>query len=108
MARGEHPRAIDAFDRAVEIQDGLPYMEPPYWYYPVHQSLGAVLLEMGELDAAEQAFTTALDSAPNNAWALYGLMQVHQARGDDAAVAELAGQFDQVWAGTGTPDLARL
>ena len=25
-----------------EVEDALAYMEPPYWYYPVRQSLGAV------------------------------------------------------------------
>ena len=33
-----------AYQEAVAVQDGLPYTEPPYWYYPVRQSLGAVRL----------------------------------------------------------------
>lgn len=31
------------FKAAAELQDSLPYMEPPFWYYPARQSLGAAL-----------------------------------------------------------------
>ena len=43
---GDHARAAALFAEAAEIQDRLPYMEPPFWYYPVHQSLGAALLSL--------------------------------------------------------------
>ena len=45
QAEGDYDAAAASFRDAVAIQDGLPYMEPPYWYYPVRQSLGAVLLQ---------------------------------------------------------------
>ena len=32
---------IASFRKAVAIQDAMAYMEPPYLYYPVRQSLGA-------------------------------------------------------------------
>ena len=35
-------------------------MEPPYWYYPVRQSLGAALLAAGRVAEAEVAFRAAL------------------------------------------------
>jgi len=35
--------AVRELEAAVAIQDTLPYMEPPYWYFPVRQTLGAVL-----------------------------------------------------------------
>ncbi len=38
----------------------LTYTEPPYWYYPVRQSLGAVRLRQGKLDEAEKAFRESL------------------------------------------------
>jgi tetratricopeptide (TPR) repeat protein len=31
--------AIALFEKAVAAEETLPYMEPPYWYYPVRQSL---------------------------------------------------------------------
>ena len=32
--QGDKAAAIERFERAAALQDGLPYMEPPYWYYP--------------------------------------------------------------------------
>ena len=43
-------------------------MEPPYWYYPVRQSLAAALMQAGRLDEAEEQFKLALKRAPNNGW----------------------------------------
>ena len=44
QAKGDSQLPIAAFQRAAVLQEGLAYMEPPYWYYPVRQSLGAALL----------------------------------------------------------------
>jgi tetratricopeptide (TPR) repeat protein len=81
LAEGELPAARSAFEQAVAIQERLAYSEPPYWYYPVGQSLAAVLLRLGELDAAEDAFRASLARAPNNGWALYGLSEVYRRMG---------------------------
>jgi tetratricopeptide (TPR) repeat protein len=109
MARGEHARAADAFDRAVAIQDGLPYMEPPYWYYPVRQSLGAALLAAGQAEEAEAVFWQSLLNYPNNGWALYGLAEAHRAQGEDQAAAYTEHLLDRAWAGDrDILDLARL
>jgi hypothetical protein len=47
QARGDLKDAEAEFKAAIAIEDRLPYMEPPYWYYPIRQSLGAVLLMAG-------------------------------------------------------------
>ena len=47
QAQGDTKVAIDKFEQAAALQDSLPYMEPPYWYDPVRQSVGAVLLPAG-------------------------------------------------------------
>ena len=44
MATGNKDEAISHWQKAVEIQDTLRYDEPPDWYYPVRESLGAALL----------------------------------------------------------------
>jgi hypothetical protein len=62
QASGDLPAAIERFRTAVEIQDTLPYMEPPYWYYPVRQSLGAALLGAGRNDEADHV------DASKNLW----------------------------------------
>ena len=108
QADGNLGQAIQEFEVAVEIQDSLPYTEPEYWYYPVRQSLGAALLASGRAADAEQVFRESLIEAPNNAWALYGLMQAYQAQGDEVARAETEKLFTRAWAGREPPDLARL
>ncbi len=99
QADGDHDRAIRELEVAVQIQDSLPYLEPAYWYYPVRQSLGAAQLIAGRTEAAAKTFQSALIDAPNNAWALWGLMQAQQALGDTAAASITRQRFEQAWAG---------
>ena len=108
QAEGNFDRAIQEFEVAVQIQDSLPYLEPEYWYYPVRQSLGAALLMAGRAEEAIEAFRAALIDAPNNGWALYGLMQAYDAQGDQLGKAETEKLFTRAWAGDAPPDLARL
>jgi len=108
QAEGNLERAIQEFEVAVQIQDSLPYLEPEYWYYPVRQSLGATLLMAGRAAEATEVFRAALLDAPNNGWALYGLMQAYEAQNDQPARAEAEKLFSKAWAGEAPPDLARL
>ena len=108
-AAGDHAKAEAALREAAVLQDALPYMEPPYWYYPVRQSLAAVLLEAGRPEAAMREFQASLHEAPNNAFALYGLMLAQEAAGDAAGAKATRALFDRAWAGgTELPQLARL
>ena len=108
QAAGENDRAIEEFRVAVQIQDSIPYMEPPYWYYPVRQSLGAALLTAGRSEEAQAVFQQALLDAPNNGWALFGLMQAETAQGDEAGAAATGKLFERAWAGSAPPALASL
>jgi tetratricopeptide (TPR) repeat protein len=99
LAEGQLPAARAAFEQAVAMQDKLNYSEPPYWYYPVSQSLAAVLLRQGDLAAAEEAFRASLVRAPNNGWALYGLGEVYRRMGRPDALAEVTRRLDAAWAG---------
>jgi tetratricopeptide (TPR) repeat protein len=108
-ASGDLPGAIKAYREAVAVQDALPYMEPPYWYYPVRQSLGVALLRAGRSDEAEQVFRESLARTPSNGWALRGLMEVYQKRGDTAALAATRKRFETTWLGKpGGPPLELL
>jgi tetratricopeptide (TPR) repeat protein len=108
QAQGTHERAVDEFEQAAEIQDALPYLEPPLWYYPVSQSLGAALLQAGRPREAERVFLESLEEVPHNGWALYGLMQAQKAQGDPVA-ADTQTRLEAAWVGSPTGlDLALL
>ena len=108
-ARGDLPAALASYQEAVDVQDTLPYTEPPYWYYPVRQSLGAAQLRAGRLDAAEQTFRASLARTPGNGWALRGLVEVYRQRGDAAALSAAQQRFDSTWLGReGPPALSLL
>src|SRR5262249_43878219 len=73
LAEGDLAAARAAFERAVAVQDGLPYTEPPYWYYPVRQSLAAGLLRMDDLNAAQDAVRARLEQFSNKRHAPFGV-----------------------------------
>ena len=109
QAQGDFDRAIESFRTAAALQDGLPYMEPPFWYYPVRQSLGVTLLMAGRANEAEQVLRQSLVNTPNNAWALFALRHVYEAHGDDFAVGEMSRLFEAAWGGDDSgPDLLRI
>jgi tetratricopeptide (TPR) repeat protein len=99
QGEGNPMAAVEAFRAAVAVQSQLPYMEPPYWYYPVRQSLGAALLQAGKVDEAEQVLRTALVESPNNGWALFALEQALLARGETKAASVVAEAFENAWIG---------
>ena len=63
-ARSEHDRAIKFWQQAVAAADQLPYDEPPVWFYPVRESLGAALLAAGRAADAERVFQRGSRQAP--------------------------------------------
>lgn len=108
-AAGDLEGAARAYEQAVALQDQLSYTEPPYWYYPVRQSLGGVRLRQGRLDDAERAFRDSLVSVRNNGWALAGLAEVYKRKGDRKGEAAAKRAYGKAWFGPADgPDLARL
>jgi tetratricopeptide (TPR) repeat protein len=97
--RGDDDAAVEAFNEAAALQDGMPYMEPPYWYYPVRQSLGAALLEAGRAEEAAEAFRASLEAAPNNGWAIYGLIEAQKTLGDAAGAKASEAALAKTWIG---------
>jgi len=98
-AQGDFAAAAEHYRRAQAIEGTIPYQEPPYWYYPVGQSLGAALLAGGKAAEAREAFQQALLVAPGNGWALWGLAQSEAALGHklEARAAEAA--LERAWLG---------
>jgi tetratricopeptide (TPR) repeat protein len=99
QAQGDSQAAIASFEEAAALQDGLPYTEPPFWYYPVRQTLAAALLQAGRLDEAEAQFKRALERAPNNGWSYYGLAKVYAAQGNAAAAKQAEENLAKTWIG---------
>jgi tetratricopeptide (TPR) repeat protein len=98
-ARGRYGAAANLYRSAITIQDKIPYMEPPYWYYPVHQSLGASLFRAGRYDEARDAFNGALARSPNNGWAIYGLAETERAQGRKVQAAAAEAALKRAWSG---------
>ncbi|MEX2216857.1 MAG: hypothetical protein WD768_22280 [Phycisphaeraceae bacterium] len=94
---GEKKDAIAIMLKAAAAQDALPYMEPPYFYYPVRHTLGAMLLEDGRAAEAEKAYREDLKAFPNNGWSLFGLAKALEAQGKQDEAAKTAAQFKEAW-----------
>ncbi len=107
-SKGDLEGAAKAYEDAVFLEDSLSYMEPPYWYYPIRQSLAAVRLRQGRLEEAERAFRESLARVRNNGWALAGLAEVYRRMGDKASEAEVRQAYGRAWFGPKPPDIARL
>jgi tetratricopeptide (TPR) repeat protein len=108
-AQGDVTAAVAAYGHAVSLQDGLPYLEPPMWYYPIRQSLGAALLEADRADEAIAVFRQGLENNPNQAWLLYGLHIALASAGQAQEAIAARRRFEAVWLGRpGGPVLADL
>jgi len=79
------------------MQDALPYTEPPFWYYPTRQSLGAALLADGRAAEAQLVFEADLEQYPMNGWSLYGLTEALNAQGHTAPAEAARQRFETVW-----------
>ena len=95
--QGDYDIAIEHFEQAVATQDLLPYTEPPFWYYPTRQSLGAALLANGQLTEAEAVFRRDLELYPHNGWSMFGLAQSLEAQGKSDEADEVRHHFDAAW-----------
>jgi len=95
---GKPETAIPHFQEALAIESKGLYFEPPKWYYPVRQSLGAALLKAGRNAEAEQVYRDDLKRFPENGWSLYGLAAALRAQGKTAEAAAVEKRFTKAWA----------
>jgi tetratricopeptide (TPR) repeat protein len=98
-AKKDRDATIVMLREAVAVQDTLKYGEPPDWFFPVRESLGAALLMNGDPTGAEKVFRDDLAQNPRNPRSLWGLHQVllQQKREYDAGFVQK--QFDTSWKG---------
>jgi tetratricopeptide (TPR) repeat protein len=98
-AKKDPDAAIAMLQDAVAIQDTLKYGEPPDWFFPVRESLGAALLLKGDAREAEKVFRDDLDRNPRNPRSLYGLQQTLKKQGRDYDAGFVEKQFKASWKG---------
>jgi tetratricopeptide (TPR) repeat protein len=90
--------AVPLWRKAVSLQDALAYDEPPAWYYPLRESLGAALLRAGHPAEAESVFREGLRRSPRNGRMLFGLLEALRAQHKDEAAAWVQREFEAAWA----------
>src|SRR3989454_10479574 len=102
MAKKDHAGAIGMLTAAVAVQDSLKYGEPPDWFFPVRESLGAALLMKGDAAGAEKVFREDLNRNPRNPRSLFGLHQALKAPGRSYDAQFVDKEFRTSWKGGNT------
>lgn len=97
-AEKQYDKAEEAFRRAIAIEDGLNYNEPPDWFFAVRHHLGSMLLEAGEPAEALAAFTEDLEAFPKNGWSLNGSSAALAAMGHQDQADDMDLKFREAWA----------
>jgi tetratricopeptide (TPR) repeat protein len=93
----------DALTRLRRVQAAVQPLPPEVfapWYFPVGEWIGSILLARGDAAGAEAAYRADLQRTPNNARALYGLMQSLSRQQRTAEARPLAAQIAANWRGT--------
>jgi tetratricopeptide (TPR) repeat protein len=96
-ARGDHAEAVARLSDAVQMQDALIYDEPPIWYFPVREALGAELIAAGQEAQAEAVYRSDLKINPGNPRSLHGLARSLRAEGKEQEAAKYENQFKSAW-----------
>ena len=99
VAKKANSDAVAMLRNAVAIQDTLKYGEPPDWFFPVRESLGATLLINGDADGAEKVFREDLERNPRNPRSLWGLHQALLQQKRDYDAGFIRRQFESAWKG---------
>lgn len=96
-SEGKLNEAIEVFERAVEMHDGLRYDEPEPLNFSARHWLGAALLEAERFAEAEQVYRAALEQHPDNGWSYFGLEQALRAQNRTAEADAAKADFERVW-----------
>ena len=80
--------AFDELRRGVDLSLNLAYNEPWGQMQPVRHILGALLLEQGHVEEAEEVYRADIKLWKDNMWGLLGLKLCLEARGDTSGELE--------------------
>jgi hypothetical protein len=97
------PGAVQKWSKAVAAQDRLAYDEPPGWYYPVRESLGAALLNSGKAAEAESVFREGLRRSPKDGRMLFGLLESLKVQRKTEAMDWVRQEYERAWKGADLP-----
>jgi tetratricopeptide (TPR) repeat protein len=97
LAQHETESATKLLTTAADQADKLIYDEPPSWWLPPRETLGALLLRSGKPEEAEKVFRTELDKDPRSGRALLGLVESLKAEKKDYAAALVEEEFQKAW-----------
>ncbi|MEQ1948792.1 MAG: hypothetical protein ABL995_16500 [Bryobacteraceae bacterium] len=89
--------AVPHWQKAVQLQDALIYDEPPPWYYPIRESLGAELYRDGRFAEAEQVFREGLEQTPRDGRILFGLMETLKMQNKTSAADSVRRELETAW-----------
>jgi len=93
----DYRHAAELLTKAAEAEDALNYDEPPDWYIPPRESLGAVLFADGRTGEAESVFRAELKAHAKNPRALFGLSECLAAQHRTEEAATVRKEFEDGW-----------
>ena len=93
----DYSSSIVHLKNAVKLEDALRYDEPPTWFYPTRNSLGAVLIEAGKYSEAQKIYEEDLKEYPENGWALFGLHSALLKQNKKKEAAAVEKRFEEAW-----------
>jgi tetratricopeptide (TPR) repeat protein len=96
--KGETEAALELLRQGVELEDTLPYGEPPAWYSPVRESLGGALLRARRHAEAETVFRADLERNRRSGRSLFGLAAALKAQGKTYEARLVEKEFEKAWA----------
>jgi hypothetical protein len=97
LMAGDNAAAISYLREAAAAEDALAYDEPPGWYLPSRDALGAALMRECDYPAAEQVYRDELAGHPESGRALFGLRAALAAQGREREAAAVQKRFVRAW-----------
>lgn len=110
--KGNVEGGFTALRESVRRDDDLGYTEPWAWMHPPRHALAALLAEQGEFAEAEEVYRDDLGLGgriqrctqhPDNVWALHGLVECLERRGETIELPGLRGRLAAALARTDVP-----
>jgi tetratricopeptide (TPR) repeat protein len=97
LFKKQYGQSVALLQKAVAIEGGLMYQEPPDWFFSVRHSLGHALVQAGKFADAEKIYREDLTTYPENGWALIGLYNALKGQGKTAEAGQVKKRFDNAW-----------